>query len=154
MYKITIVAMLAAIAFTTSFAQQSESTTPGASKQDMDKRWQQMQEQMKQMHTQMEQIQKSKDPKERERLMQEHMQSMREHMDMMHDTGGCMMMGPMERADQGGATRSERGGMGCGMMMESDPKRREQLLERRMDMMQMMMEQMMQHQEAMQQKQK
>lgn len=106
------------------------------------------------MHTQMEQILKSKDPKEREKLMQEHMQSMREHMNMMHDTGGCMMMDPMGRADQGDSTRSERGGMGCGMMMESDPKHREQLLEGRMDMMQMMMEQMMQHQEAMQQKQK
>lgn len=38
MYRLTIVAVLAVIAFATSFAQQSESTTPGASKQDMDKR--------------------------------------------------------------------------------------------------------------------
>ncbi len=124
-------------------AQQSEPPKGDASAQEMDKRMQQMQEHMKQMHAQMEKLQKTTDPKERQKLMEEHMKAMREHMSMMRDLGGCHMMGGQAAGGRADAS------MGCGAVHAVDPKRRQEMMEGRMDMMQMMMEQMMQHQGAM-----
>jgi hypothetical protein len=69
--------------------------------------------------------------------------------------GGCMMMrGMMGGRQQGTATPEKKGGMDCPMMKGSDPGRRQEMMEQRMDMMQMMMEQMMEQMEEAQAKPK
>jgi hypothetical protein len=101
-------------------AAKAETTAPSkaAAKMSMDK----MDKQMMTMHEMHEKMMSAKTPEERNALMADHMKTMQDGMAMM---GGMGAEGKMKGS------------------MPSDPARRQQMMEKRMDMMESMMKMMM-----------
>jgi len=101
-------------------AAKAENTAPSkaAAKMSMDK----MDKQMMAMQEMHEKMMSAKTPEERNALMADHMKTMQDGMAMM---GGMGAEGKMKGS------------------MPSDPARRQQMMEKRMDMMESMMKMMM-----------
>lgn len=97
----------------------------------------QMEMHLKDMEALMDKLHKTKNPSERERLLKEHRKEMQELMHGMKSSRDDMVMGMMS----GGARRGEP--------MPEGEKRRQYLIEKRLDMMDNAMDMMMRRDEMM-----
>jgi prenyltransferase beta subunit len=97
----------------------------------------QMEAHLKEMQVLMDKLHATKDPAERQRLLDEHRKQMRELMQGMHSSRDDMVMGMM-----GGGARH-------GGSMPQGEKRRQHMIEKRLDMMDNAMEMMMRRDEMM-----
>ncbi len=92
---------------------------------------------LKEMQALMDKMHATRDAKERRRMLEEHRADMRALMKSMHSTRDEMVMGMMGGGPRGGAT------------MPEGEKRRQHLIEKRLDMMDNAMEMMMRRDEMM-----
>lgn len=97
----------------------------------------QMETHLKDMQVLMDKLHATKDPAERQRLLKDHRKQMNDLMGEMHSSRGDMMMGMMGGGVKGG-----------GPMPEGE-KKRQYLIEKRLDMMDHAMEMMMRRDEMM-----
>ncbi len=137
--KAIVTALSLALALLSGYALSADE--PGHmeqfDEQQMKQHNDEMEAHMKEMQALMDKLHRTQDPAERRRLLEEHRQQMAELMHGMRSTRDEMVMGMMG------------GGMRHGKPMAEGEKRRQYLIEKRLDMMDNAMEMMMRRDEMM-----